>query len=502
MKKYSDEYLLNHLKELSAQLGRTPSIKDINDAGKVEATIYYDRFGSLSKAQLAAGLIPNKAGHRQKYSDEYLLEYLRELSEKLGRTPSASDINEAGNVSSRPYWIHFGTLNKAQEAAGLVPNKMGMEQKYSDEYLLNHLRELSEKLGRTPGAHDLSEAGKESIRPYCLRFGSLDSAIKSAGLAPYINRVRPKEYSEEYLLNHLIELAEKLGRTPYGSDIDEAGKASSSIYNKFFGSLSKAQKAAGLVPNKTGNPLKYSDEYLLNILRELSKRFGRIPGAREIAEAGKTSTSPYIKRFGSLNKALRAAGLFPPVRISRQKYSNEYLLNHLRELSEQLGRTPYTRDIDEDRDGSTHLYQVRFGSFYNAIKAAGLIPTKTGGPPKYSDEYLLNRLRELSKQLGRTPYARDIDEAGKECSATYQVRFGTFSKAIKASGLVPNKKGSVQKYSNEYLLNHLKELSEQLGRTPSAHDINKAGKGRSTLYKVRFGSFGNAIKAAGLILNK
>ena len=61
--------------------------------------------------------------HIQKYSDEYLLNYLRELSKKLGRTPTKRDIINECKVSISTYYKHFGNLSNAQKAAGLIPNK-------------------------------------------------------------------------------------------------------------------------------------------------------------------------------------------------------------------------------------------------------------------------------------------------------------------------------------------------------------------------------------------
>ena len=156
--KYSNKYLLNHLKELSVKLGRAPYVWEIDKAGIVKYWVYFKRFGSLSNAQKAAGLVPNKRGRvkQQKYSeysDEYLLNHLKELSVKLGRAPYCWEIDKAGIVKYCIYFKRFGSLSNAQKAAGLVPTRERErveQQKYSDEYLLNHLKELSVKLGRTP----------------------------------------------------------------------------------------------------------------------------------------------------------------------------------------------------------------------------------------------------------------------------------------------------------------------------------------------------------------
>lgn len=53
-----------------------------------------------------------------------LLEALRQLARTLGRTPSRSDLTEAG-LSHMAYVRRFGSLSQAQEAAGLSANPVG-----------------------------------------------------------------------------------------------------------------------------------------------------------------------------------------------------------------------------------------------------------------------------------------------------------------------------------------------------------------------------------------
>jgi hypothetical protein len=61
----------------------------------------------------------------QQYSDDEMLRALVDLAIRLRRTPSVDDINSAGRktIPSAPtYIIRFGTLGEAQRRAGLIPN--------------------------------------------------------------------------------------------------------------------------------------------------------------------------------------------------------------------------------------------------------------------------------------------------------------------------------------------------------------------------------------------
>lgn len=51
-----------------------------------------------------------------------LLESLRELADDLGRTPTQREVNEHGQYGSSTYYRHFGSYRDACREAGLSPN--------------------------------------------------------------------------------------------------------------------------------------------------------------------------------------------------------------------------------------------------------------------------------------------------------------------------------------------------------------------------------------------
>src|SRR5918994_3236691 len=97
---------------------------------------------------------------------------------------------------------------------------------------------------------------------------------------------------------------------------------------------------------RAGLRRRYTDEEILAELRASAARLGRSPTMREFAADAEASVHPQtvIEHFGTWNAAKRAAGLRPRRYISRQE-----LVDQLRELGEELGRTPTVRDIEERR---------------------------------------------------------------------------------------------------------------------------------------------------------
>jgi hypothetical protein len=79
---------------------------------------------------------------------------------------------------------------------------------------------------------------------------------------------------------------------------------------------------------------------------------------------------------------------------------------------------------------------------------------------------------------------------------TYALRFGSWRKALEAAGLPldPRRMG----YSREELLEHLRDLAETLGRTPTIGDVNAADGPCGKTYRNQFGKWSAALAEAGL----
>ena len=99
---------------------------------------------------------------------------------------------------------------------------------------------------------------------------------------------------------------------------------------------------------RAGLRRRYTDDEILEELRASAVRLGRSPTMREFAADAEASVHPQtvIEHFGTWNAAKRAAGLRP-----RRFISREELVAQLRELGEELGRTPTVRDIEGQRAG-------------------------------------------------------------------------------------------------------------------------------------------------------
>ncbi len=115
---------------------------------------------------------------------------------------------------------------------------------------------------------------------------------------------------------------------------------------------------------------------------------------------------------------------------------------------------------------------------------------------RYSDEQILAELRACAERLGRSPTMREFaaDPKTSVHPQTVIEHYGSWNAAKRAAGLVPRRFAT-----REELLGLLTELGEELGRPPTARDIDEH-KGRlpsKSLYWHTFGSLTNALREAG-----
>ncbi|OGE83386.1 MAG: hypothetical protein A2846_00605 [Candidatus Doudnabacteria bacterium RIFCSPHIGHO2_01_FULL_49_9] len=181
--------LLLQLYRLWKQRARkTLTIKDIQDYGGQKhgrmgsAGHFVNVFGSL---EIAIQRFDKYVMLRLQ-----LLEELKTLGKKLGKRPSKRDIDGAGKkggISSakRFAWV-FGSIIAAQDEAGLIQkSKGGAPRTHTRRKILQQLKTLGKKLGRRPTMQDVREASKRgecpapsTIQRIC---GGFDKAISDAG---------------------------------------------------------------------------------------------------------------------------------------------------------------------------------------------------------------------------------------------------------------------------------------------------------------------------------
>ena len=254
----------------------------------------------------------------------------------------------------------------------------------------------------------------------------------SNGRAQHMGLAHTKEERRPAMIDELHRLVDKLGRPPTAHDLPEHGRVGRDMYENVFGSWQSALEAAGYEPDYH----QHTAEELLSELKRLGDELGRAPRRTEMRELGEFGTSVFRERFGSWNDALQAAG-FDPVQV--HGISREVLLEAIQELAEELGRAPKRKEMREEMGYAERPFRRVFGSWNNAVEAAGFEPYLRRD---ISEADLLEALRDFAEELGRVPTSSEMwREDGPYSAATYQSYFGSWNEALREAGLEPRVKG-------------------------------------------------------------
>ncbi len=344
-----------------------------------------------------------------------------------------ADVDERGAYSPSTYQSRFGSWTAAKERAGVADDAGGVT--YSDDELLDALREFADELGTTPTRDRMRADGPHSPSTYAARFGSWTAALDEAG---FEGRSDATGVPESDLLADIRRVAEELERRPTCEEFDDRGSYSSSTCFRRFDSWADALDAAGVADEyPSPSRRRVSDDDLAAELRRLADALGHPPTESEMSKLGDHSPETYRERYGSWADALDEAGLDPRLRPTaggKSRIPTAKLVAELQRVAGECGRAPTVAEMRERGDHGVATYLDRFGSWNRALEVAGLDcrrPRREAIPTRE----LVRELRSLALELDRRPRRAEMDEQGPFAGMTYYNRFGGWTDALEAAGL-------------------------------------------------------------------
>ena len=115
---------------------------------------------------------------------------------------------------------------------------------------------------------------------------------------------------------------------------------------------------------------------------------------------------------------------------------------------------------------------------------------------RYTDRQILEELKACADRLGRSPTMREFaaDPQTTVHPQTVIEHFGSWNAAKRDAGLVPRRFAT-----RAELVRLLRELGDELGRPPTARDLDahRGSMPSKSLYWHTFGSLANALREAG-----
>jgi hypothetical protein len=274
-------------------------------------------------------------------------------------------------------------------------------------------------------------------------------------MPPRYQPSRLTSYDKESILTEIrrVVLAHFGGRRPRRDQFDKHSRVKSWAVRKHFGSWSAALQAAGLpdtpptssilepistaLPKSArtgGRRSEYSEDDLYVELARVIRSLGRRPSYSEFQRLSSIGIRAYERRFGSWRAAIDwfAGKSGEQMRRPSGSWATPHtLLSELASVAESTSKRRITYREYRTLGGSYSIgaFQSHFGSWKDALAA---IDYRDGHSSSHSDEDMFGEIQRLWELYGRQPTFREMETDGRLAGKVFQMRFGTWMKAIHA----------------------------------------------------------------------
>lgn len=232
---------------------------------------------------------------------------------------------------------------------------------------------------------------------------------------------------------------------------------------------------------------------LIEDLKQLAAETdGRVVAAN-MEKHGPWNDETYRVYFGSWDDALRAAGLKPTYP------TEDEVITDLNEVANELGRTPSALDYKRHGTWSSSVVSDRFGGWNTAREVAGL-PSLTSQRHGYTPDEALTELERINTELDRPLKTKDLDDdPDAPHTQTYHNIFDSLDEAVRQSNI------EYYRFANptdKEILEDIRRESHN-GEPPTIRDYKSNGLySPEGLIETRFDTWRRAIAEAGLTPRK
>lgn len=248
----------------------------------------------------------------------------------------------------------FGTWRNAVMAAGIAPHRALMHEQWSASKILAAIRTLCRR-SRPLRQAELKKKYGPLVRAARRIFGSWSVAVAAAGVDPYKLRRFPP-WTRQRIVEAILIRA--LRNEPLGSrTVDPRSLADAGT--RVFGSWGAALAASGLDPGRFGYPGQNGNSATLDPNLTVPGNPIRCEASPDASSKTKASTSD-------------------PERASTLRWTNEAVVQAILSRLREHRRMNATA-VANEKMGLYRAALRRFGSWRNALMAAGLAPSEFSG---------------------------------------------------------------------------------------------------------------------------
>lgn len=295
--------------------------------------------------------------------------------------------------------------------------------------------------------------------PSELNISTFSDFIKYLGIGNTAKPAYRERITKDELISNIYTLREKLGRNIILPDLvqtidnfDRTSVTKADVMH-FFGSINNMNRELGFEETGTYRGHQYTQEELIESVKNFVKTQGFIPTAKywdtHSKELGLPNRKTFNNKIGSWKKVLELCGF--DEEISKQNYvlnkNGDYVLQHdnayfltnlILEYIEENNEVPTMRSIGKYYGTELkNYYNKHFGGWNNCLKFLGL---ELNSVSQYTDEELKKYFMDFVDEYGRVPTIQDFNKTGRPSFWVYQNRFGSWAEACIHYGFKPNQR--------------------------------------------------------------
>lgn len=270
-------------------------------------------------------------------------------------------------------------------------------------------------------------------------------------------------------------------------------QAHSTLYGharRLFGSLEAAVWASGINYDKERVQVLWTRTGILEwIRREWRKGRDIRPGVTKTLSAGVFNAA--VREFGGWYPAIRAAKIRGFTEVRLRKWTPETLIASLKSYGPEVR----LQDVAVKDPGLASTLRRTFGCWAKAREAAGYTPTLPSRPRRWTEQVIVQTIRERGRSQSRLRTRVFVDLGGFAKAAADM--FGSWPKAVRAAGFtyVEAPTTGPYKWTREAILKTIQARAAS-GKSLWTVDVRNEGGALYDAALRAFGGWDNALQAA------
>jgi len=446
--RYAKEQLVKHYLELKEKIGKNPSAHDMERYSDISICPYITWWGSWLNFKI---FMKDNVTHITK---NQIKEQYHNFYKSYKRHPSVRDIRKHHLYTDNTVRAIFGCgFSAALKEMGFEPKRMTCLDVSPEDVVKDYFK-AKERVGRRPCVStDKKYCELNTIYSwmyYCTRyFGSYHNFLI------IINESLPFHTSptKKDLIDNYDRVQKILKKPLIQTHLDtKPSLYHSYFYNKTWGSWSGFLEDIGV-------KVKITKEILIKHYYKRKDELGEQPDTTTIAGDYIGSYFPYKRIFGSWKKFLNEIGeeKKPVIQHTRQDVIDKY--NEIKKT-----KMPGRRDLGF----SDNIYVKLFGSYQNFKENV----MNDGVNKRLTKKQIEDKILVFYKKNGFIPKTAELPKYNLPCFQTITDRFGSYHNFISGIGLKPFRNKNVTK---KELIEHYYKFKKALGRKPIEQELEMGG---------------------------